>query len=108
MYLKSINGLEGVITIPSIGATIGNTSKWTLSRRDDRHGPLGVYVFQAAFSYLNTQLWSEPSLRKEIRVRLGQNGQWYRVEQVEGTPYNQVSDNQFTMEEVTLWQLEED
>jgi hypothetical protein len=108
MYLKSITGVEGSITIPSIGADIGTTAKWSLSRRDDRHGSPGVYVFQAAFSYLNTPLFRENSLKKEIRIRIQKDGKWYRVEQVAETPIQFNSDTQFVMEEVTLWPLEED
>ena len=108
MYLKAINGVEGNITIPSIGADIGTTAKWSLSRRDDRHGQPGVYVFQAAFSYLNMPLFREESLKKEIRVRVQKDSKWYRVEKVAGTSIQYYSDNQFVMEEVTLWPLEED
>lgn len=107
MYLKTISGVEGSITIPSIGALIGTTAKWSLSRRDDRSGPQGVYVFQAAMSYINAGLFNEESLKKEIRVRVTRDGKWYRVERVEGSPINIVSDTQFILEEVVLWPVED-
>lgn len=107
MYLKSITGVEGEVTIPSIGATIGTTQKWALSRRDDRSGSEGIYTFQVAFSYLNVNLFREESLRKEIRVRVNRDGKWYRVERVEGSPTQIISDNQIIFEEVTLWPIED-
>jgi hypothetical protein len=108
MYLKALNGVEGEVTIPSIGATIGTTSKWFLSRRDDRHGETGVYIFRAAFSYLNLGLFREDSLNKEIRVRVGKEGKWFRVQRQPGSPIQFYGDDQFVMDEVVLWPVEED
>ena len=107
MYLKTLSGVEGAITIPSIGALIGTTAKWSLSRRDDRTGPQGIYTFQVAMSYINSGLFNEEPLKKEIRVRVSRDGKWYRIERVADSAINIISDTQFILEEVTLWPVED-
>jgi hypothetical protein len=108
MYLKSIRGLEGEISIPSIGASIGTTAKWSLERREDRsEGGNGVYIFTAFFSYMNPYLFDEESLTKEIRVRINKEAKWYRVKQVPGTPVQRDGNHMLRMEEVTLWPIED-
>lgn len=105
MYVKSISGVDGEISIPSMGATIGTTAKWTLQRREDRNGPEGVYVFRAVFVYLNPMLFNEDSFKKEIKVRVGRGGQEYRIEPVEGSSVT-LEPPTLVMEEVNLWPVE--
>ena len=105
MYVKSISGVDGEVSIPSMGATIGTTAKWTLQRREDRPSCVGVYVFHAVFVYLNPMLFNETSFKKEIKVRVGRNGQQYRIEPVEGSTIT-LEHPTLHMEEVNLWPVE--
>jgi len=105
MYLKSIQGLEGEVLIPSIGATIGTTAKWQLHRREDRDGPIGIYTFRAVMNYLNPHLWGEPGFRKEIRLKVGKESKIYRLEQTNGGSVALDGPN-LTMEEVSIWPVE--
>ena len=107
MFLKTVRGSIGEVSIPSMGATVGKLAKWSLERREDRTSGVGVYVFRGAFSYLNPYLFKEESLRKEIRVRLGNNGKWHRIEQVPDTLVHMDGNVAIVMDEVTVWPIED-
>lgn len=106
MYLKSIQGVEGQVLIPSMGATIGTTVKWSLHRREDRNGPIGIYTFRAVMNYLNPHLFNETAFSKEVRLRVGKDGKVYRLEQVQGASVDLQGPN-LVMEEVSIWPVEE-
>lgn len=55
--LKSLRGIEGQITVPSIGAHIGTFLKWTLQRREDGPSNSG-YRLTAFLSYVNPMLFN--------------------------------------------------
>ena len=86
--LKSLRGLEGQITIPSIGAVIGTFQKWSLQRREDGPSRLSGYRLTAFLSYVNPMLVNEPSLTKQITItiRAGRDGfnKQYRLELMPG------------------------
>lgn len=102
MYLKSIRGIEGEIRLKSIGATIGTTAKWSLTRKEDSSQ---LFTFNAVLSYLNPLLFNEPGLEKEFKIKLGKGGKEYRIEQ-SSTGTVQLLDMQLLMEDVTLWPIE--
>lgn len=101
MFLKSIRGIEGEIRLKSIGATIGTTAKWSLTRKENSQ----LFTFNAVLSYLNPLLFNEPGLEKEFKIRLGKNGKEYRIEQA-STGTVQLMDMQLLMEDVSLWPIE--
>ena len=104
MFVKTVNGVEGEVTIPSIGASIGSITKWTLQRREDRPSGAGVYVFRAVFSYFFSPLWNEEGYQKQIRIRIGDKR--YQVEALQGSKVS-AEDPVLYMEEVELWPVEE-
>lgn len=56
--LKSLRGIEGQITVPSIGAHLGTFQKWTLQRREDGPSRQSGYRLTAFLSYVNPMLFN--------------------------------------------------
>lgn len=88
---QKIGGIEGTVTIPSLGALIGKMDKWSLTmRRDeedsDGEGAVGLYDLRAVFSYFNPHLWEDKDYEKDIVVVLGKGPQrlQFRVQQANG------------------------
>jgi hypothetical protein len=77
--LRAVRGIEGEVTIPALGATIGTFAKWTLARSEDSHSGESEFVLRGAFSYINPTLWEEDSLTKRFTIRLGRGGQQYML-----------------------------
>jgi hypothetical protein len=103
--LKAVRGIEGEVSVPALGATIGSFAKWTLTRSEDGHSKESEYVLRGAFSYLNPILWADEALNKRITIRLGKEGREYLLVQapdrrtvLEGTS--------IIMEGITLWPVE--
>lgn len=79
--VKSIRGRDGEVTIPAIGASVGDFREWHLARREDpRSGKPGVLTLRAVFRYVNPALFNEPSLRKQFIVQLDRKRK-FRVDQ---------------------------
>ena len=104
--LKSVRGIEGEVTIPALGATIGTFAKWTLTRSEDGHPSADEFTLRGAFSYLNPILWADESLTKKVTIRLGRGGKQYLLVQkpdrrtvLEGTS--------IIMEGIQLWPVEQ-
>lgn len=104
--LKAVRGIDGEVTIPALGATIGTFAKWTLTRSEDGHSTESEYVLRGAFSYLNPILWDDETLTKRLTISLGRNGKKYLLVQkpdrktvLEGTS--------IIMEGITLWPVEQ-
>jgi hypothetical protein len=86
---QRINGVNGTITIPALGAKIGTMSQWSLTQRegsDFAEEGDGLYDLRAVFSYLNPHLWADDDYTKQIVVVLGKTRQ-FRVQKAsdEGT-----------------------
>lgn len=108
--LKSLRGVEGQITIPTIGAIIGTFQKWTLQRREDGPSRLSGYRLTAFLSYVNPMLVNEPSLTKQITIAIRDRERTvykqYRLEVVSDA--GMVLDGMsLTVEEVTIWPLDQ-
>lgn len=79
--LKAVRGVDGEVSIPALGATIGTFAKWTLTRSEDGHSKESEFVLRGAFSYLNPILWADDTFTKRMTIRLGRNGQQYLLVQ---------------------------
>lgn len=107
MFLTSLRGTQGQVTIPSLGAVIGTIEPpkgyWTLRRREDRPPSEGVFRLHAVFSYLNPDLWDAP-FGREIYVTLAR-GKQYRLDVVENER-TVLEGRSLLIEGVTLWPVE--
>lgn len=79
--LKAVRGIDGEVSIPALGATIGTFAKWTLTRSEDGHSNESEFVLRGAFSYLNPVLWEDETLTKRMTIRLGRDGHQYLLVQ---------------------------
>jgi hypothetical protein len=108
IYLTSLRGDRGQVTIPSLGAVIGiiepPKGSWSLRREEESRPGLGdVFLLRVVFSYLNRPMWDSP-FEKVFTVRLGKHKQ-FRLTQIEGerTVLEGLS---LLREGVQLWPLE--
>ena len=106
IYLTSLRGDRGQVTIPSLGAVIATIEppkgSWTL-RREEESSPQGdVFILRVVFSYLNPHLWDSP-YQKEFIVRVGKHKQ-FRLTQAEGEK-TVLEGLSLLMEGVSLWPL---
>lgn len=77
---NKVQGTEGSVTIPSLGAVIGTMQSWSLHRRGDIGPKEGLYDLRAVFSYLNPHLFNDPDYaqRRQILVTIAR-GKQYRL-----------------------------
>lgn len=67
IFWQELNGSNGQLTVPSVGAVIGTISKWSLRRSEESSpGNPGLLTLRASFSYLNEALSKETSLNKQV------------------------------------------
>jgi hypothetical protein len=104
--LKAVRGIEGEVTIPALGATIGTFAKWTLTRSEDGRSNESEYVLRGAFSYFNPVLWEDESLQKRVTIRLGRNGTQYLLVQ-KPDRRTVLEGSSIIMEGITLWPVEQ-
>jgi hypothetical protein len=106
--LKSMKGVEGEITVPSLGMVIGTMQKWSLVRREDGSRSSG-YRLHAVFSYLNPMFFKESSLTKQITIAIRDRdrkvNKQYRLEVIPGQE-TRLEGMSLLIEGVTLWPLE--
>jgi hypothetical protein len=109
IYLASLRGDRGQVTIPALGAVIATieppTGRWSLRRREDENHPddAGGFTLHVVFSYINRHLWDSP-YEHEFVVRLGKHKQ-FRLTQTEGEK-TELEGRSLLMEGVSLWPLE--
>jgi len=103
LSIKSMSGMEGEVTIPSLGALIGTFSKWQLTRREEYRRKTGEFTLRGVFSYINPLLWNEESFQKEITIRLGRQ-RAYRLE-INDEAKVVLEGRALTIEGVTPWPL---
>lgn len=104
--LKKVEGIEGEVSIPALGASIGTFAKWTLTRSEDGRSKESEFTLRGAFSYLNPTLWADESLTKRITINLGRNGTKYLLVQKPDRK-TVLSGTSIIMEGVTLWPVEQ-
>jgi len=103
-----MTGIDGEVTLPSIGAQLGTFQKWSLKRRED--GPTSKgFVLHAVFAYPpNDLLWNQESFTKRIVLTIKNREKTvfkqYRVE-----PFEEMvlKGRALQCEGVELWPLEE-
>jgi len=69
---KRISGVRGQITIPDLGAVVGVTEKWELTRRGADSGTYR-YDLRAVFSFVNPLLFNDPDYTKEAQLVIGRS-----------------------------------
>lgn len=74
VFAKLVTGDSGRVTIPAMGALIGEMWKWELRANEDRTS----YVLKADFKHIHDLLWEEagPSMRIELQVS---RDKWYEA-----------------------------
>jgi hypothetical protein len=83
-----MNGFQGRIEIPDLGAVIGEMSTWTLTRRgntteNSRDPEADNYDLTADLRFVNEALFGDADYEKRIIIQAGR-GQSYVIEPVEG------------------------
>lgn len=111
MFFKEVQGTEGEIRIPELGAVIGQFRKWKLAKEvkgDDT--ATGFYVFRAELKYINQALFNDRDYEHAIIVTTGRDRRartkrQYRLELAEGRTAN-LKGRSLLMEGVRICQLE--
>src|SRR6185436_5825157 len=104
--LRKVSGIEGEVSIPALGASIGTFAKWTLTRSEDGRSNESEFTLRGAFSYFNPTLWEDETLTKRVTVTLGRNGNKYLL--VQKPDRKKVLEGaSIIMEGVTLWPVEQ-
>ena len=110
MFVRKIEGREGEVTIPALGAIVGKieapTGNWKLIRREE--GPAGeraVFSLHAVFSYLNEPLFRNDGFKKRFVITIAK-GKQYRLEQ-RPSGRTELNGRSLLMEEVQLWPIEQ-
>lgn len=84
---KRTSGFHGKILIPDLGAVIGETATWTLTRRGSeersRDPEAEFFDFRADLKFVNDALFNDPDYEKRVIIQAGK-GQAYRLEPVDG------------------------
>ena len=70
---KAINGTDGTITIPGLGAVVGIFHKWTLTRSEENAPGNPVWTLRGVLSYRNATLLTNESLDKQFKLVLSRD-----------------------------------
>jgi len=104
-----MRGVDGEITVPSLGMVIGTMQKWSLTRREDGSRSSG-YRLHAVFSYLNPMFFNAESLTKQITISIRDRDRkvdkQYRLEAIPGQK-TVLEGMSLLIEGVEIWPLEE-
>lgn len=80
---KRVQGQHGRVDIPDLGALIGKTSSWTLTRRGSedpgRDPEADFYDFHAVLEFVNEALFADDEYTKRVTIQMGK-GQTYCLE----------------------------
>jgi hypothetical protein len=69
LFLRSLTGKNGKITIPTLGAVVATFSSWTIARPEESDpGNPGALTLRAVCSYVNPVLFNDPELPKKVIV----------------------------------------
>lgn len=71
LFWQSMTGIEGKVTVPSVGAVIGTIKNWSL-KRPEESSPAnpGLLTLRAYFSYVNEGLMNDPDITKSIDITI--------------------------------------
>lgn len=73
VLVHSLRGPKGKISVPGLGAVVGELHSWQLIRREDGGRGNPVWDLHAVFRYQNDPLLKNESLKKKIHLVLGGN-----------------------------------
>jgi len=96
---KSLKGTEGRITLPGMGALIGEMFNWQLYSEDGK-----TYVLRASCNHLHESLWEAAGDARRIELQWNR-GHWYVATPTENAAILRNGRN-FTIKTVTLERLE--
>lgn len=99
MIADKMHGTEGRITIPGVGALIGEMFNWQLYSEDGK-----TYVLKASCNDIHDSLWEAAGDSRRIEVSLGRNS-WWEAKPIEGATISRNGRN-FTVKTVTLEKME--
>lgn len=103
---KRVQGQHGRVDIPDLGAIIGKTSSWTLTRRGGeepgRNPESDFFNFHAVLEFVNEALFTDDEYTKRVTIQMGK-GQTYWLEPQEGPEQRTVLvGRNLTIERVAL------
>lgn len=103
---KRVQGQHGRVDIPDLGALIGKTSSWTLTRRGEadpgRDPEADFYDLHAVLEFVNEALFADDEYTKKVTIQMGK-GQTYWLQPQEGPGQRTVLVGRtLTMERVAL------
>ena len=101
LFAKVINGTEGDVWVPGLGALLGYFNRWSLVA-DER---TKSYTLTAQFAHVNEALWADPELGKSVVLKLSRDLK-YRLEQKAGAEMSRDG-NALVMKEVSLCPVEQ-
>jgi hypothetical protein len=71
LFWQSMNGVDGKVYVPSIGAVVGTINRWHLKRPEESSpGNPGLLTLQAFFSYVNAALMNDEDIPKAVEIVL--------------------------------------
>lgn len=74
-----MNGTDGRLIVPSVGAIPGTMNRWSLTRSEESTpGNPGVLTLRAFFSYLNLAMATDPDVPVDVEITI-RRGKHYRV-----------------------------
>lgn len=98
MLAKSMRGTEGKVTLPGIGALIGETYSWQLYTTGK-----DVYGLRAACNILDEGLWEEAGEHRRVELHIIR-GKWYEAKPEPGAKVERKGKH-FTIKPVKLLPL---
>ena len=99
MIARSLRGTEGRVTLPGMGALIGEMFNWQLYSEDGKS-----YILKASCNHLHDSLWEAAGDSRRVELAVQRNN-WYVANPIEGASIERNGRN-FTIKTVTLEKLE--
>ncbi len=99
MIARSLRGTEGRVTLPGMGALIGEMFNWQLYSEDGKS-----YILKASCNHLHDSLWEAAGDNRRIELAV-QRDSWYVAKPTENAAVLRNGRN-FTIKTVTLEKLE--
>jgi len=96
---KSMRGTEGRVTLPGMGALIGEMFSWQAYSEDGK-----TYVLKASCNHLHDSLWEAAGDQRRIEISIGRDS-WYVAQPSENASILRNGRN-FTIKTVVFEKLE--
>jgi hypothetical protein len=98
---KQIQGRDGKVTIPGLGALVGTFTNWNLTRKGEDGGNAELYDLHGVLSFVNQALFEDPTYVKSVEVTLSKSLN-IRLQTDENTK-TVLNGRALVMEGVRLW-----